>query len=476
MDIDETTRRLEHDVLPQYLPQQRWFADKGRSVREVRLVDAAEIGEHDPHPYAAVFELPEIGRQYFVPFVPENGDVREGFETDTFVAALLDDIGHDRTHASLHGGRFDAHATDALRADPPGPTPQVRRMNVEQSNTSVVVDERIMLKGYRRTYAGPQPELEVAQFLDRVGYRNTPQLLGFLAYERPDSDSMALCIVQRFIAADGDGWKVALGSLRRLMGEDAAVTERVFLDAVERAHRLGVRTAELHRAFATPTGDAAFEPEPTTRADLAAWEAQARETAQDALDRLQAEREGLPADVRPDVDALLARRTDILSEMVAPTIDERTTKTRFHGDYHLGQVLVASDDFQIVDFEGEPGRSPETRRRKASPLRDVAGMLRSFDYAALTAMREAGATDRVRATLAREWQRRAGAAFLDGYREAIVGCSSYPTDPSDAQALLDLFVLEKAFYEVSYELANRTGWLGIPIDGIRGIIDRRSTP
>ena len=180
--------------------------------------------------------------------------------------------------------------------------------------------------------------------------------------------------------------------------------------------------------------------------------------------------------MRGEVDALLARRAEILERLVAPPLDPQVTKTRLHGDYHLGQVLVASDDFQIVDFEGEPGRPPETRRRKASPLRDVAGMLRSFDYAALTMMREAGGADAARVALAREWQQRASTAFLAGYRDAIAGCSSYPTDPGDAQALLDLFVLEKAFYEVSYELANRPGWLGIPIDGIRSIIDRVNAP
>jgi maltose alpha-D-glucosyltransferase/alpha-amylase len=472
MDIEEAARHLEQDVLPAYLPQQRWFADKGQEVRDVRLVDAAEVGDGEPHPYAAVFELPEIGRLYFVPFVPADGDVREGFESDQFVEAVLADIEHERKRPAVRGGVFDAHATPALRANPVSHPPRIRRMNVEQSNTSVVVDERIMLKGYRRTHPGPQPELEVARFLDRVGYRNTPQLLGFLEYERPDADSMALCIVQRFIAADGDGWKVALESLRRLMHGDPAEAQRTFAQATARARRLGLRTAELHQAFATPTGDAAFEPEPTTRADLAAWEEQARETATLALDRLAREHAALPAEVRDEADALLGRRAEIVARLVAPPLDPHVTKTRLHGDYHLGQVLVASDDFQIVDFEGEPGRPPEMRRRKASPLRDVAGMLRSFDYAALTTMREAGAADPSRLALAREWQRRASAAFLAGYREAIVGCSSYPTDPGDAQALLDLFVLEKAFYEVSYELANRPGWLGIPIEGIRTIIDR----
>ena len=140
-------------------------------------------------------------------------------------------------------------------------------------------------------------------------------------------------------------------------------------------------------------------------------------------------------------------------------------KTRYHGDYHLGQVLVVDDDFMIVDFEGEPGRAPEVRRRKSSPLRDVAGMLRSFNYAALS-----GALAAADAAGAQAWERDAVAAFLAGYRAAIAGCGSYPADPAHAAALLDLFTLEKAFYELSYELANRPAWLRIPLEGIRAIL------
>jgi maltose alpha-D-glucosyltransferase/alpha-amylase len=150
-------------------------------------------------------------------------------------------------------------------------------------------------------------------------------------------------------------------------------------------------------------------------------------------------------------------------------------KTRYHGDYHLGQVLVVADDFLIVDFEGEPGRDLATRRRKSSPLRDVAGMLRSISYAAVAGMfdsvdaraEDIGALE----PLARDWEKRTAAAFLEGYRATIEGCASYPSDPATAQKLLDFFVLEKAFYEMSYELANRPTWLRIPLEGILAILD-----
>ena len=155
-------------------------------------------------------------------------------------------------------------------------------------------------------------------------------------------------------------------------------------------------------------------------------------------------------------------------------------KTRFHGDYHLGQVLVVADDFLIVDFEGEPGRDLATRRRKSSPLRDVAGMLRSIDYAAIAGLL-ASVDDRGEDTsalrpLAADWRARTVAAFLEGYTTAIAGCASYPSDAATAQTLLELFTLEKAFYEVSYELANRPTWLGIPLEGILAILDTDRRP
>ncbi|MEA2665802.1 MAG: maltose alpha-D-glucosyltransferase / alpha-amylase, partial [Candidatus Eremiobacteraeota bacterium] len=255
----------------------------------------------------------------------------------------------------------------------------------------------------------------------------------------------------RFVHARGDGWSVTLDELKRGAAQ------------IERARRLGVRTAELHRAFATPGGGEAFEPEPTTPADREAWVAQARETAQRALGTLAAELHRVPAGLRAEAAALVARRDEILGRIAAPPLAPAVTKTRYHGDYHLGQVLVVDDDFMIVDFEGEPGRAPEVRRRKSSPLRDVAGMLRSFNYAAVTAGSQA---------LAQGWERDAAGAFLAGYRTTIAGCSSYPADPAHAAALLDLFALEKAFYELSYELANRPAWLRIPMEGIRAILDR----
>jgi maltose alpha-D-glucosyltransferase/alpha-amylase len=495
---------LETEILPAFLPNQRWFADKGTALGKIGLVDAVALGTGETQTYCALFEIAASQRMYFLPLTIANtpagernvlarstlarvrrgardGLLYDGMATDAFVLALFDDIRVSRRRRSTRGGEFVAESTPAFAALGLPAEPVVRRLNVEQSNTSVVVGEAAMLKAYRRVQRGPQPELEIARFLDAVGYRNTPALLGYLEYEHPAAELVALAIVQQFVESQGDAWGVTLAYLERFFDlrknmEAATRPDDYHTIFLERARTLGQRTAELHRAFATPIGDPAFDPEPTTADDLDAWVAQARATAETALAALERERERVPAELRAAGDALLARRDAIFARIAVPSLGDATVmKTRFHGDFHLGQVLVITDDFMIVDFEGEPGREAAVRRRKSSPLRDVAGMLRSINYAAVAGVRGL-ATDRAEDTralepLAHDWERRSAAAFLEGYRNTIAGCGSYPSQPDQAQRLLELFVLEKAFYEISYELANRPSWLRIPLEGIRAILD-----
>ena len=495
---------LETEILPAFLPNQRWFADKGTALGKIGLVDAVALGTGETQTYCALFEIAASQRMYFLPLAIANsppgernvlarstlarvrrgardGFLYDGMATDAFVLALFDDLRVSRRRRSTRGGEFVAESTAAFAALGLPAQPVVRRLNVEQSNTSVVVGEAAMLKAYRRVQRGPQPELEIARFLDAIGYRNTPALLGYLEYEHPAAEPVALAIVQQFVESQGDAWGVTLAYLERFFDlrknmEAATRPDDYHTIFLERARTLGQRTAELHRAFATPIGDPAFDPEPTTADDLDAWAAQARATAETALAALERERERVPAELRAAADALLARRDAIFARIAVPSLGDATVmKTRFHGDFHLGQVLVITDDFMIVDFEGEPGREAAVRRRKSSPLRDVAGMLRSINYAAVAGVRGL-ATDRAEDTralepLAQDWERRSAAAFLEGYRTTIAGCASYPSEPDQAQRLLELFVLEKAFYEISYELANRPSWLRIPLEGIRAILD-----
>ena len=507
---------FERDVLPAYLPSQRWFGAKDVVLERGTLVEIARMEAPGLTAYLAIVEARQS--HYFLPLViseegddertralaratlartrrgPQSGFLYDALGIDAFAAALVEDVRLGRSWTTLGGGSFVATATPTFVASDRIERPRVRRMDVEQSNTSVVVDERIVLKGYRRVHVGPQPELEVARFLDIVGYANTPQLYGFLEYRDSAGESTAVAILQKFVESQGDGWATTIAYLERffdrkretmrangaLWGADGhGVSPHDYHEIfVQRARRLGVRTGELHRAFATSTGDPQFEPEPVTQRDIDAWSAQARESAARALDTLAREVANVPSDLRDFADDLLARRREIDDRLTLPEIaDGELQKTRFHGDYHLGQVLVLADDFTIVDFEGEPGRSLAERRAKSSPLRDVAGMLRSINYAAVAGMR--GSTSgRVEDTtslepLANDWEHRAAEAFLSGYRETIVGTSSYPRDGAVAQRLLEHFILEKAFYEMSYELANRPAWVRIPLEGIRSLLAGR---
>jgi maltose alpha-D-glucosyltransferase/alpha-amylase len=255
------------------------------------------------------------------------------------------------------------------------------------------------------------------------------------------------------------------------------------------ATTLGRRTGELHRALAQTTGHSAFDPEPMTVADMTGWLDQIRDEVETTFTRLRLALGRLPEPVQALAEQVLVSRIGLpragryasLAEQVlevrgaaaartaqVEALTPHAMKTRYHGDYHLGQVLVAKDDVIIIDFEGEPARSLEERRGKHSPLRDVVGMLRSFNYAAHVALRQVTA-DGARAMLMaqiNDWEQQTRTAFLAAYTEAVEGSPGYPADPDQVRVLLELFALEKACYELRYELDNRPDWVEIPLGGL----------
>ena len=239
---------------------------------------------------------------------------------------------------------------------------------------------------------------------------------------------------------------------------------------------LGQRTAELHMALATPTDDPAFSVEAVTLADLKRWSQEASEDISTMLERLQNARATLPDSIGEAATRLLSLRDELFQRLeAASSVKPSGGRSRIHGDFHLGQVLVAQNDLLIIDFEGEPRRPLEQRRRKSSPLRDVAGMMRSLDYAAAAALEKyrGGATATSEAAIRRvaSWRDLAIGEFLASYREHIAGCPTYPDDPDTARRLLDLFLLQKASYEIAYELAHRPDWVGIPLRGTIDLLD-----
>jgi predicted trehalose synthase len=336
-----------------------------------------------------------------------------------------------------------------------------RLLGVEQSNTSAVVGGTHVLKAFRRVQAGPHPELEVGRHLATVADTH-PAPVARLAgwYEvspgGPDSESTVLGVVQELVAGAADGWALVLSGLAadptRLLG---------------RLHDLGVAVAELHDALAQPAAPtastAADAPEAFGRVPLdAARVDEVAATTADAAARLLA----TVPEQTPGTDALGERAGEVagLAEALAAAVgSDRGSAIRHHGDLHLGQTVVGAEGWVILDFEGEPARPLEERRRRHSPLRDAAGMLRSFAYAAATHRRSAGRH------LPVGWEPAARAAFLDGYL-AAVDPELLPTSPVATRRLLELFELEKLVYELGYEAAHRPDWLPIPLAGLQALL------
>jgi maltose alpha-D-glucosyltransferase/alpha-amylase len=423
-----------------------------------------------------------------------EGALVDGLSQEGFALALMAAI-QQQASVALRGrdggdGEICFRHTALFASAAPPDRLAVRRPGAEQTNSSLVFEEYAVLKLYRRLHPGPHPEIEMSRFLiERAGFANTPPLLATIELTLPDGaepqEPRALGVLFGFVRNQGDGWSLALDYLLRYLDDalneaaPGAVAPGRAADLPDPDHfflalarQLGLRTAQMHRALAECGGDdPAFAPEPITREDLAEWRRELEEAAETMLARLQRGRAGLPAMAHEVADAVLEARPALLDTIGALTPDAVVAiKTRHHGDFHLGQVIAVQNDFHIIDFEGEPGRPLAQRRRKSSPLRDVAGMIRSFDYAAITAVRQIGETrpaalPRVTA-LADAWRQRAVDGFRAAYRKATRGSPVYPANKLQGRALVDFFTLEKAVYEVDYELANRPGWVAIPLNGI----------
>ena len=358
---------------------------------------------------------------------------------------------------------------------------EISWLSAEQSNSSLTIGDVAIMKLIRRVSNGIHPEAEMGRYLTENGFPNAAPLYGEVVRTSGDGTPRTLGIVQGFIRNQGDGWAWTLDYLARTIEDlavrDAADADRAFVEAFaiyrEFASTLGRRLGLMHATLSRPTEDPAFAPQSASREDVAAWAAGTQQQLAAAFKVLDGRKEwasegeaGIAADVMARRNALF----DVLERLADQGRD--TPLIRIHGDLHLGQILVAGNDVIIIDFEGEPAKPLEQRRAKNSALRDVAGILRSFDYAA--AMVNKTGADRLghipeitRERLLDRFREDAGAAFLEGYRET----SERLSEEAEA-ALLDLFVLEKAAYEVCYEAANRPAWLGVPLRGLAVLIDR----
>jgi maltose alpha-D-glucosyltransferase / alpha-amylase len=292
-----------------------------------------------------------------------------------------------------------------------------------------------------------------------------------------------LAILQGFVDNQGSAWDYTLGYLARFLenwqavlnGEHAHPAQTLHASFLPFMNLLGRRTGELHKALAVPTINEAFGHELMEAGEARSWVEAVRRDVGLSLGQLGAGLERLPEALRPRAQALLDRRKEVEAAVAGMDLGElKAVKIRYHGDYHLGQVLVSGNDFVIIDFEGEPGRSLAERRRRGSPLKDVAGMLRSFDYAAAIAAERTHSDSPAAAVaveqLLRNWRQEVKGAFLEGYQEGVAGCPAYPRESWQASLLIRLFSLEKALYELRYELANRPQWVHVPLEGLAELI------
>jgi 1,4-alpha-glucan branching enzyme len=535
--FDGAARRALEAALPRWLAGRRWFGGKSRAVERVEIVDAVPVpagarparytllrvryGEGGeelyavPLAFAAGLRADEVRRElHDVPLAEleaggERGVVYPAEFEPAFGQALLEAMargasfeGSGGAVAAFPGTALSRFASSIGRLVP-------RPLGAEQSNTSLRFGRHFILKLYRRTEPGPNPELEVGTFLtDVVHFQHAPLTLGGLEYRPRRGEAIALGILQGFVANEGDAWKFTLLAVAEALGRvgdrpppgwDGHLLDLAaagppgwarelagpYLDA---AALLGRRTAELHLALAGARERPGFEPEPFTPSDRAALREGVAALVRRNLALLRARLGTLAAAARAPAEEVLAGERELLA--AAQDLGERlqALRIRTHGDYHLGQVLWTGRDFVVIDFEGEPAQPLSERRTKRSALRDVAGMVRSFHYAAYHGLVSPSSPAPMSPSLpqwergrdlapwAHAWYRAAASAFLRAYLGAARGAPFLPASPGELRALLDLFLVEKAAYELGYELDHRPEWVALPLRGLedqlRGAVDR----
>ena len=366
------------------------------------------------------------------------------------------------------------------------PPEHVRAVETEQSNSTTLVDNQYVVKLYRKLEAGINPEIEMGRFLTEVaGFANTPALLGSVELIEGEKQS-AIAIVHAFVQNQGDAWTVTSAYLDRFVDEQRLLSGSAHPGESEEQvpylrymSQTGRRVAEMHLALAGSSEPVEFAPEAIGSKDVQRWIEDVVGRAERVFEVFEHRRDTIKDADRHLIDQLLARR-ESLSERLKALLPRKIDglNIRHHGDFHLGQILIVKDDVFIIDFEGEPRRSLEDRRRKAPAARDVAGLIRSIDYSATAALERALRVARdehgkLGAALV-GWRDRATEAFLDAYRETLTNAQLWPADPAAAERLLNFFLLEKAFYEIEYELAHRPEWLRVPLTGAIRILSENA--
>ncbi|WP_181701726.1 maltose alpha-D-glucosyltransferase [Chthonobacter albigriseus] len=509
-EITETRNRrvIEADVLPPYLAMRRWFGAKNETLEGASLALVTPMPDGETLLAEVETRLPGHTERYVLPLaiaweegnpspLPAQlaltrvrqgrrvGYLTDGFASETFARGLLDAL-RKETVVPTDDGELRFMPTRRLETVEIAPDAPIKWLSAEQSNSSLIVGDAAVIKVVRHMAEGINPEAEMTRRLTELDYGNSAPLLGQVARVTNDGTCRVIAIVQGFVRNQGDAWTWMLETLKRSV-EEALLTSTLegprpvgdpFEDEVGFARTIGRRLAELHAALAQPVDDEAFAPVEAGDTEIAAWADSARGQLESAFGVLQAQTDGLEPDLSSPAERILAERQELLAALDRLAAAGRgALVTRIHGDFHLGQILVAQGDAYLIDFEGEPARSLEERRAKSSPLRDVAGLLRSLDYAAAAVGTEeeepaSGEMADKRRQLLDRFRREAGEAFLTAYREVAAAAEQPWLPPGVEEPLLGLFLLEKVAYEIRYEAANRPKWLPIPLRGMAALLDR----
>ena len=508
-DLLESPEQLGQ-VLPSYIAVQRWFGAKARRIK------AASVGASVAIPYAqgqAHIALVSVqyadmgeGDTYLLPLAIARGERAEEVwrrAPQAVVARLRGAEGE----AVLYDCLFEASFCDALltaiarrrrfrngrRQVLGAPTKVLRQhwredtpihaapSNAEQSNNSVVFGEQLILKLYRRLEQGENPDLEIGRFLtEHTRFRNLAQVAGALEYRADGGDPFTLAVLQAYVPNQGDAWQHARTQLadylhhvreRRLGPPEREAVRELAGDYIDGARLLGRRTAEMHLALASAPDDPAFAPEPpSSHAQRSVYQS-ARALSAEVFALLRSSLASLPDPIRRQGEELANEEGAVMARFQALLRQPiKAHRIRIHGDYHLGQVLRTGNDFVIIDFEGEPARSLRERRLKRFAMKDVAGMLRSFDYAANAALFDFGPEDGALRSWAAAWVESVSDAFLRQYLDTAASGVFLPGDRGEIEVLLSTFLVEKALYELRYELNNRPTWAPIPIRGLLALL------
>ncbi len=512
-------------ILPAYVSGRRWYRAKARTMQRLTIQDLLPADsdafflvlriEYEDAPHDEYILPGNVARPGAVipderPICRLRGpDGREGavysaLSSAEFRRTLLDLVVRDGAFEGQYGNLV-GHRTRALEGLHPGSAAllQSALSRAEQSNTSIIYGDRYILKLFRKLEQGVNPDVEVGTFLTQRGFKYTPAVLGSIEYNTGRGESYATGLLQQFIPNQGDAWSYTLKSLGRFFervpagtgvlqaplhplelaaDEMPAHTRDLLGEYADSAALLGRRTAEMHAAFEDESSGPDFIPEPFTSQDRQTLYRELlgqADIAFELLRRKQAILTGVAADAAREVLRLESEVTNRFRALRDSSIT--AVRIRHHGDYHLGQVLYTGSDFMIIDFEGEPARALEERRRKALAIRDVAGMVRSFQYAAFAALfgqvpgiavtpEKAGRVE----SWAAFWTAWVSATYLRAYFAAGRGLRSVPSSPGEQKLLLDVFLLQKSLYEIVYELNNRPGWVRIPLRGILSLLNEQT--